>query len=956
MRRANLASDATRTDTTLLERALERERLDDLVGAAARGQGGVAVIEGPAGIGKSALLDAAVAQARDAGLRALTARGSALETTHPLGVVLQLVAPLQGELAGDDEVFGGAAAAARPLVEGTAPPPGAAGDGEPAFALIHGLHWLIANLADRAPVLLVVDDAHWSDGLSLRFLDYLAHRVADIAACLVVSLRTGEEPADSAALASLTSRPDAATLRPRPLSEAAVAELVRDRVKGADDAFCLACHRATAGNPFYVHELLAAATESGLAPGAADVVEGLGPASISRSLLARLGRMSAPSRELAFAVAVAGDGTSLGLAARVADTEPGDASRAADELAVAEILTHGEPLSFVHPIVREAVYGDLPAATRAERHLEVARLLFEDGAPPDAVAGHLLSAPRGRRAWVVVALRAAADHARARGAPEIAARYLERAIEEGGLADRRGPVLIDLGLAMTLAGDPSGAERITEGIDAIDDPGQRGAGRIQLAKALGVRGGYADAARLCERAAADFAALPPEVGADLVNLARVGYATTGAHDVETRDEALPVLHELAARPGIEATAPGRSVLAFEAVEGMYTGRPAAEVVSLAEKTVAADLGDEVGEEVGFRMAASALAMCDELDMVADAARRLSEWARARGSSVEEAGAASLRAVTALRRGAVDRLAVEAQAAVDGFRVGYAIGLPSAHAALAVAHIERGEPSDAAAALELPGGERRWSGASLFFFWAEVRAYLRLMEGDAEGALSGFERAAELRDRVGAENPAMSHLSARQGMALAMHRLGQPKRAAELAAADLQLAERFGTPRPIGMALRTSGLVTGGKRGIGLLERSVAALESSPGELELARSLTELGAALRRGGRRRDSREPLRRGLDLARRLGGLALAERAHTELRASGARPRKLDLTGVESLTPSERRVAELAARGLTNKDIAQELYVTVKTVETHLGHVYGKLEVTSRRDLPAALGEESG
>jgi DNA-binding CsgD family transcriptional regulator len=129
------------------------------------------------------------------------------------------------------------------------------------------------------------------------------------------------------------------------------------------------------------------------------------------------------------------------------------------------------------------------------------------------------------------------------------------------------------------------------------------------------------------------------------------------------------------------------------------------------------------------------------------------------------------------------------------------------------------------------------------------------------------------------------------------------------------------------------------------------LEDSPAELEHARALTDLGAALRRTGKRSEAREPLRAGLDLAQRCHATALVQRAHDELVASGARPRRFLLTGVDSLTASERRVAEMASEGLTNREIAQALFVTEKTVEGHLGHAYRKLDVRSRSELPRAL-----
>jgi DNA-binding CsgD family transcriptional regulator len=159
------------------------------------------------------------------------------------------------------------------------------------------------------------------------------------------------------------------------------------------------------------------------------------------------------------------------------------------------------------------------------------------------------------------------------------------------------------------------------------------------------------------------------------------------------------------------------------------------------------------------------------------------------------------------------------------------------------------------------------------------------------------------------------------------------------------------PRELGMALRAAALVEGGKRSVDLLRESVAVLEDSPARLEHARSLTDLGAALRRTGQRAGAREPLRAALDLAQSCGATGLAERAHQELVATGARPRRLVLSGVDSLTASERRVAEMASEGLTNREIAQALYVTEKTVEGHLGHAYRKLDIGSRSELPKAL-----
>jgi DNA-binding CsgD family transcriptional regulator len=196
---------------------------------------------------------------------------------------------------------------------------------------------------------------------------------------------------------------------------------------------------------------------------------------------------------------------------------------------------------------------------------------------------------------------------------------------------------------------------------------------------------------------------------------------------------------------------------------------------------------------------------------------------------------------------------------------------------------------------------------------------------------------------------------RSAAATAYAALGNVGEARKLASEEVELARSFGAPRAIGIALDAAGLVEGKERGIALLSEAVEVLESSGADLEHARALTDLGAALRRSNRRKDARAPLRRGLDIAHRCGGQALAERAREELLATGARPRRLVLTGVDALTASERRVAELATKGLTNREIAQSLFVTPRTVEVHLSHAYAKLEIASRAELAGALGDGS-
>jgi DNA-binding NarL/FixJ family response regulator len=174
--------------------------------------------------------------------------------------------------------------------------------------------------------------------------------------------------------------------------------------------------------------------------------------------------------------------------------------------------------------------------------------------------------------------------------------------------------------------------------------------------------------------------------------------------------------------------------------------------------------------------------------------------------------------------------------------------------------------------------------------------------------------------------------------------------------DLERARRWGAASGIGIALRAVALTDDRADPVALLREAIGVLEDSPARLEHARALTDLGAALRRANRRSEARTALDEALDLATRANARAVAERARTELRAAGGRSSRPAGSGITALTASERRVAELAAEGLSNPEIAQALYVTRKTVETHLGHVYRKLGISGRGRLARAMADTSG
>jgi len=194
---------------------------------------------------------------------------------------------------------------------------------------------------------------------------------------------------------------------------------------------------------------------------------------------------------------------------------------------------------------------------------------------------------------------------------------------------------------------------------------------------------------------------------------------------------------------------------------------------------------------------------------------------------------------------------------------------------------------------------------------------------------------------------------RSDAALSLAALGDRQAAQRLCAEEVSLARRWGDNLALGIALRASGVVTGGTPGRALITEAVAVLRASPGRLELARALLDLGTARRRAGARREARDLLRESLDVAYALGARVIAARAREELVAAGGRPRRDAIRGRDALTPSELRVAQLAAAGQTNRQIAQLLFVTQRTVENHLTSAYAKLGIMARTDLSAAMGD---
>jgi len=929
----------------LLERAAELALLEEAVAATAAGAPGVVLLEGPAGIGKTALLQAARERAERASFRVLTARGGELERELGSGIARQLFEPLLIRTGDSERAKLPQRPAARVIrlfgLDGNEPDPSA-----DEYGSQNALYWLCARLAERAPTMIAIDDLHWSDATSLRWLGYLVRRLEDLPILLVLARRTDEPSPSDDLLAGIAAEPLTDTIRPAPLTVGAVRELARDRFDaGPQEAFVRACHHAAGGNPLFTLQLLAAARAEGLQPvdTQAGAVASLAPERVSQLVLDRLRRLSADALRVAEQVAVLGTHAEVRHVRTLAALTGLQVLHAGDELAAAGLLQPGQPLEFIHPVIRSSVYESIPAGRRAGHHGHAARLLSEEGAAPARVAMHLLKVPPAGDAWAVEILRAAAS---TDVRPETRATYLRRAVAEPMPASTRAEILVALGQAESLTHDARAVGHLREALRLSENPNARAMAAGQLAYCLLEYDRPAEAEPVLQAAIAGLPVASPgePEGEPLVAL----HVSLLQVDFRASRVTPGRLGAAIALAGQSRSPAELDLLGFAAYAGPSAGVPAAEVVALAHRALqAADLTTLDGFRL-IHCPVWALEFTDQLDEADHWLLRIQDAAQRGDQPSMFMLAASARALVSCRRGALADAEQDARVALELAEMhGRDDGVTISAAALAIALTEQGRLAEADAVLT---GVREGRGAKCdLAVFSLSRGWLRLAQGNAGAAASEFQTAGRLAREAAHDFPGFWPW--RVGAATAELACGRRQAAMGLAREQLKLARPFGAAGPTGTALRTLGLVEGGAAGLGLLAAASEELDRSPALLERAKAHLEFGAALRRAGQRTDSRGPLRQALDLADRLGAVPVAERAREEILAAGGRPRRIRIRGVEALTASELRVARRAAQGRTNREIAQELFVTTKAVEKHLASAYRKLDVEGRGALAGAL-----
>jgi DNA-binding CsgD family transcriptional regulator len=942
----------------LRERDHELDVIDSAVKECHQGTGQLLLVEGAPGLGKTTVLAALRSRVEEEGFRVLTATSHELEREFPYGVIRQL---FEGWLmsASQEErrhVLRGPAKLAAPLLDYGAQGPSVADGDDSQHAFLNGLYWMCVHLAERAPLALLLDDIWWADAASLRFLHYLTARLDDQPILLAVTTDPGERGHQAQIVRAIVSHPAARMVRLAPLSEARVRAHIGERLGDeADPRLVDACYQATGGIPFLLHELLgeiATARQHGEDFPPQRVFD-LAPPKVVGCVRQLLSSLPPAAVALVEAMAVLGAEADLRHAIDVAGIDQRHVAEALGALADTGLLHPGVPPRFVYPTVGAAVYQNMLVSARNAAHAQAARFLASAAAPLDDIAQHLLRADVAGDPAAVTLLRRAAAKAVADNCAPDAVTYLTRALQEPPEQHDVVPLLTELGRAELRAQSPKGLDHLGQAMGLSDDAVVRGRIGLDLAPGLVAAGRIEEAVTLLEALRAEAGDRDEQLGT-LLDIALI----TAAQQVTfLRCRGSRRLYQLA-RSG--STNPGvtRLLAVSRATRALRQGASVDVVTALAEEALSGMLSEDfafLDHDVSAYLwwgLGSVLACCDRL---ADADRLLSRTlseAQASGMLLAATIYHSLRSWVRLQCGRLADAEADARTALEHASP---FGFCSPAAVLAVASLSevltmRGEFGAARTLLNEYDFDASVKQSGMYPPLLFARGRLQAATGDLDAAVEDFSLGCQLMDDWDVDNPAL--LYAAEAVVM-LTRAGRQEEARDRAEALLPRARAFGAPRVLAAALRASALAATDGMTVAHLEQAAELLAGTEARLEHATVLVDLGTALRYRDRPATARRRLTSGMEAAQDCGAWGLVKSARAELSAMGVRVR-LTEEGVDSLTVQERRVADLAAEGKRNRDIALTLFVTVKTVEWHLNRVYRKLGIASRDELRRALAPE--
>ncbi|MET9883430.1 AAA family ATPase [Streptomyces sp. NPDC006430] len=909
------------------------------------------LVRGEAGSGKSALLRAAVEAIRKEGDTVVSASGDMMESGFAYGVVRQMFEHLGRTTgSGPDSPLSGHAAGAAHLLG----PPGPRRSSVPASRqdeeILSSLYWLAVNLTANGRLIVVIDDLQWADPASVRWLHFLLRRAGNLPLVVLASIGPDQTP-DHTEVRAAVLRLFPHQLALRPLADDAVAAVAQDVLgTAAETSFLTACRAATGGNLFLLQALLRTVRASGATPAAltAQDLTRYVPAGVGRALHSLIRNSGPHPLATAQALVVLDGSADTTLVAGVAGLADDAALDAVHGLVRAGLMTRsGDVVAFACPVLAAAFADEVAPGQRHQLHARAARLLLAQDAPVEDVAAHLLRAPLGIPGAAEV-LRTAAAQAMRRSVPEDAVALLRRALREVLAEEPRASLLIALGTAELSTSVPDAVRHLRRGLELSRNATERTAAARALARALFTLDQYPEGLAVLKSTGAD---LRPVDSTNALRL-EIDFLYGSVSLPAPSAAAVERLHTLQISDANGGGAE-RPLAALLSVRALMAGKDPDEVTALARQALDRGQHPADAESLVHLGAVLALGAAGQAEAALTHADAAADEARARGSALAYAYAVSTRARLRCWLGQVLECRDDARtalAALDGIGVDpRSTHSVDALATLVDAQTKRGRIDEAAGLLERGGLTGDLNGHWINDHVLLVRGRLRMAQGRTQDGLADFLLSGH---RAGARQLAGAGvLPWRTEAALAYAALGDRNAALALATEELALARSRGVPDFEGSALRALGLVTGGAEGWAMLRDAVGILEGTAAKYHYARASADCGAHARTAGDLGEARIHLQQAVSVAHRIGATVVAEGAMAELRALGDRPRTRAFHGVDSLTPTERRVADLAALGMTNREIAQHLFVGLRTVEVHLTHAYRKLDIDGRRGLAQAL-----
>ncbi|MFE2061356.1 ATP-binding protein [Streptomyces sp. NPDC059467] len=950
-------ADDAATGPGLLDRRSQLALLARAAGEARAGRGAVVLVRASAGMGKTSLVDTWAAAEQSRGIRVVRGSGGELEQGFAFSVLRQLVEPLLGRAgsAGRERLLSGPAELASHALLVAGADEGGGLSPEASQGLLHSLYWLMVHVTDDGPVALVVDDVHWADGPSLRWLEYLARRLRGLPLLLVLAARPDSGSQAEPLLERIAAQPDCLPVGLPALGADSVAGLVRASLgQDAEPRFAAACAEASQGNPLLLRELLRTLADNGVRPAGdqAHLVEEFRGRILADTVVKRLVGQPEPTRRLVEALAVLGDGADWHLAAELAELGEAQAREHGRRLQRIGVLAPGAVARFEHPLVRAAIAETVVGPVElAAGHARAAELLRREGAAGDLVAAHLLLAEPSGEAWRVDALRQAARATRGRGAPEVTAAYLRRALREPMSGKERGALLLELGEDELQLDVGAARHHLTQASAVLTDPYSRAHAAFLLANALFLGHEHADAVEVLARAVEDLRQADDGTGLarEVSWFLQAQMLLIGYDQLST----LPAARQLASRlwgHKLAGDTPGEcAVLAALAASAIVGDADAAVTNSLLDRALRGGLAAMDQSQMLVSMAGMAYMTTDRLDDAAARFDQIGDIGARWGVFLMVSSAMIWQLRVRARRGQQPALTTDfghpAATTGEGLEHRARLGLM---VQVGESLIERCDLTSAARMLVPDADTERagwlWQGPMLL-----ARSRLYAARGNPAAALTVLLEYGAQEKRTRVTN--LTGAPWRSQAALLHLRLGQRTDALQLATEELELAHRWGTERVIGLASRCLGVVMGGPEGEALLREAVAVLERSPARLELARARYELGAALSRRGEADQGRRALAQALDLAETCGSLLLADRVRRALAELGVRPKAAPAVA-PSLSLTEHRVVELVGAGHSDRQVAQALLLTPQDVTGMLERVGRTLGVTSRAELVRLAG----